>query len=207
MTPARLRLAAWLSLFNAFASIPVVALLGSLAVGDSLTFRVLHAVVLVAALAVYAVTLFTLRALLHERGIYEADALIKGLLLISGVESVLELPWLPGLSELVREGAALALSAVYWLGLIALARRLRALGDTLHGLRDRLAGALIVASVGGLALTAATIPLVGPSEPAVADTAPWMLATLVAALTTLFGYARGAIALARIFWREARTAA
>ena len=61
MTPARLRLAAWLSLLNAFASIPVVALLGSLAAGDSLTFRALHAAVLVAALVIYAVTLFTLR--------------------------------------------------------------------------------------------------------------------------------------------------
>ncbi len=204
MTPARLRLAGWLSLVNAFASVPLVALLGSLAAGDSLTLRALHAAVLVAALIIYAVTLLTLRALLHERGIYEADALIKGLLLIAGLESVLELPWLPGLTEVAREGAALALSAVYWLGLVALARRLRALGDTLHGLRDRLAGALTVAGVGGLALTAATIPLIGASEPVVADSAPWMLVTLVTAFTTLFGYARGAIALARIFWREAR---
>ena len=204
MTPARLRLAAWLSLVNAFASVPLVALLGSLAAGDSLTLRVLHAVVLVVALLIYAVTLLTLRALLHGRGIYEVDALIKGLLVISGLESLLELPWLPGLTEVVREGAALALSAVYWLGLIALARRLRALGDTLHGLRDRLAGALTVAGVGGLALTAATIPLIGAAEPMVADSTPWMLVTLVAAFTTLFGYARGAIALARIFWREAR---
>jgi hypothetical protein len=203
VTPARLRLAAWLSLGNAFASIPVVALLDSLAAGESLTFRALHAVVLVAALVIYAVTLFTLRDLLHARGIYEADAIIKGLLLISGAESVLELPWLPGVGEVAREGTALALSAVYWLGLAAFARRLRALGDPLHGLRDRLAGALMVASVGGLALTAATIPLVGVSEPAVADSTSWMLATLVAAFTTLFGYARGAIALARVFWREA----
>ena len=88
--------------------------------------------------------------------------------------------------------------------LAAVRRRLRALGDPLHGLRDRLAGALMVASVGGLALTAATIPMVGVSEPVVADSTPWMLATLVAAFTTLFGYARGAIALARVFWREAR---
>jgi hypothetical protein len=204
VTPARLRLAAWLSLLNAFASIPVVALLGSLAAGNSLTFRALHAAVLVAALVIYAVTLFTLRGLLHARGIYEVDAIIKGLLLISGVESVLELPWLPGVSEVAREGVTLALSAVYWLGLAAFARRLRALGDPLHGLRDRLAGALMVASVGGLALTAATIPMVGVSEPVVADSTPWMLATLVAAFTTLFGYARGAIALARVFWREAR---
>jgi hypothetical protein len=204
VTPARLRLAAWLSLINAFASIPVVALLGSLAAGDSLLLRALHAAVLAAALIIYAVTLFTLRDLLHARGIYEVDAVIKGLLLISAVESVLELPWLPGLGEVARQGAALALSAVYWLGLIALARRLRALGDALHGLRDRLAGAFIVASVGGLALTAATLPLIGSSEPAVADSAPWMLGTLIAAFTTLFGYARGAIALARIFWREAR---
>ena len=113
MTPTRLRLAGWLSLVNAFASVPLVALLGSLAAGDSLTFRMLHAVVLVAALIIYAVTLLTLRALLHGRGIYEADALIKGVLLISGVESVLELHWLPGLTEVAREGAALAWSPLY----------------------------------------------------------------------------------------------
>ena len=56
----------------------------------------------------------------------------------------------------------------------------------------------------GLALTAASIPLVGSREPAIADSTPWMVATLVAACTTIFGYARGSIALARIFWREAR---
>jgi hypothetical protein len=204
VTSTRLRLAAWLSLVNAFAAVPAVALFGSLAAGESLTLRALHGTVLIAALVVYAVTLFTFRALLHARGIYEADALINGLLLICALDGVLELPWLPGLSEALREGSALALSAAYWLALIVFARRLRALGDALHGFRDRLAGALVVASVGGLALTAASIPLVGSREPAMADSTPWMVATLVAACTTIFGYARGSITLARIFWREAR---
>lgn len=204
MTPSRLRLAAWLSLANAFAAVPVVALLGSLAVADRPVLRALHAGVLAVALVVYAVTLFTLRALLHARGIYEADPLIKGLLLICALQSVLELSWLPGMSEAFREGSTLALSAVYWLALIAFARRLRALGDPLHGLRERLAAALVVAAVGGLALTALSIPMVGLPEPSVAESTPWMLATLVAALTTLLGYARGSISVARIFWREAR---
>ena len=204
MTPVRLRVAAWLSLVNAFAAVPAVALLGSLAAADSVALRALHAAVLVAALIVYAVTLYTFRALLHARGIYEADALIKGLLLICAGESLLELPWLPGVRDAAREGAALALSALYWLTLIAFARRLRKLGDELYGFRDRLAGALVVASVGGLALTAASIPMIGAREPAMAESTPWMLATLVAALTTLLGYARGSITLARIFWRAAR---
>jgi hypothetical protein len=204
VTPARLRLAAWLSLVNAFAAVPAVALLGSLAAADRPLLRAAHAAVLVAALAVYAVTLFTLRALLHARGIYEADPLITGLLLICALQSVLELPWVPGVREESRDASALAVSAGYWLVLIAFARRLRALGDPLHGFRDRLAGALVVAAVGGLALTALSIPLVGSREPAMAESTPWMLATLVAALTTLLGYARGSIALARIFWRQAR---
>lgn len=203
MTPARLRLSGWLSLVNAFAAVPAVALFGGLAAGESLALRGIHAGILIAALVVYAMTLFTFRALLHARGIYEVDALIKGLLVICALDSVLELPWLPGLSEGSREGSALALSAVYWLALIAFARRLKALGDLLHGYRDRLAGALIVASVGGLTLTAMSIPLVGSREPAMADGTPWMLATMVAAFTTIFGYARGSIVLSRIFWREA----
>ncbi|HKZ05294.1 MAG TPA: hypothetical protein VJU81_07470 [Methylomirabilota bacterium] len=204
MRPARLRLAAWLSLANAFAAVPAVALLGGLAVADRPVLRVVHAAVLVGALAVYAFTLFTLRALLHARGIYEADPLIKGLLLICALQSVLELPWLPGPSETSRQGSALVLSAVYWLALIGFARRLRALGDPLHGFRERLAGALVVAAVGGLALTALSIPMIASREPAMAESTPWMLATLVAAFTTLLGYARGSIVLARIFWREAR---
>ena len=107
MTPSRLRLAAWLSLANAFAAVPAVALLGSLAAADRPLLRTAHAAVLVAALAVYAFTLFTLRALLHARGIYEADPLIKALLLICALQSVLEVPWIPGLSEMAREGSAL----------------------------------------------------------------------------------------------------
>jgi hypothetical protein len=206
VTSAQLRLAAWLSLVNAFAAVPAVALLGSLAVADRPVLRAVHIAVLVVALAVYAVTLFTLRALLHARGIYEADPLITGLLLICALQSVLELPWLPGVSDMSREGSALVLSAVYWLVLIVFARRLRTLGDPLHGFRDRLAGALVVAAVGGLALTALSIPMVGSREPAMAESTPWMLTTLVAALTTLLGYARGSIALARIFWGEARRA-
>jgi hypothetical protein len=204
VTPARLRLAAWLSLANAFAAVPAVALLGSLAAGDRPVLRIVHAAVLVGALGVYAFTLFTLRALFHARGIYEADPLIKALLLICALQSVLELPWLPGVSETSREASALVLSAGYWLVLIGFARRLRTLGDPLHGFRERLAGALVVAAVGGLALTVLAIPMVGSREPAMAESTPWMLATLVAAFTMLLGYARGSIALARIFWRAAR---
>jgi hypothetical protein len=204
VTPRRLRLAAWLSLVNAFAAVPAVALLGSLAGADSVALRALHGAVLLAALLVYAVTMFTFRAVLHARGIYEADALIKSLLLICAVESLLEVPWLPGVREGLREGAALTVSAMYWLALIVFARRMQKLGDPLHGLRDRLAGALMVASVGGLVLSAVSLPMIGTREPAMTDSTPWMLATLVAALTTLLGYARGAITLARIFRREAR---
>ena len=202
MTPARLRLVAGLSLVNAFA-VPGLALLGSLAATEGVGLRVLHTLALIAALAVYAATLLALRALLHRRGIYEVDVLIKLLLVIAVVESVLELPWLPGLRAPVREGAVLGMSGVYWLALIPFARRLRRLGDHLHGLRDRLAGALLVAAVGGIALTLVAMPGIAGRESPITDSTPWLLVALVAAFATLIGYARGAIALARIFWREA----
>ena len=204
MTLRRLRLAAWLSLANAFAAVPAVALLSSLAVDESVLLRALHAAVLLAAVAVYAVTLFTFRALLHARGVYEADPLIKAQLWVCAVLSLLDLDWALGfLGDMAREGAALAVSAVYWAVLIAYARRLQRLGDDLHGLRDRLAGALIVASVGGLALSAVSIALVGWPE-AAPGSVVWVVATLAAVLATLLGYVRASVTVARIFFREAR---
>jgi hypothetical protein len=207
VTPRRLRLAAWLSLANAFAAVPAVALLSSLAVDESVLLRALHAAVLLAAVAVYAVTLFTFRALLHARGVYEADPLIKAQLWVCAVLSLLDLDWALGfLGDMAREGAALAalaVSAVYWAVLIAYARRLQRLGDDLHGLRDRLAGALIVASVGGLALSAVSIPLVAWPE-AAPGSVVWVVATLAAVLATLLGYVRASVTVARIFFRAAR---
>ncbi len=205
MTPRRLRLAAWLSLVNAFVGVPAVALLSWLAVDESALLGTLHAAVLLAAVAAYAVTLFTFRALLHARGVYEADPLIKAQLWVCAVASVLDLHWaLRFLDDVAREGTALVGSAVYWAVLIAYARRLQRLGDDLHGLRDRLAGALIVTSLGGLALTALSIPMVGWPEAAAPDSVPWIVLTLVAALATMIGYVRASAAVARIFFREAR---
>jgi hypothetical protein len=205
VTPRLLRPAAWLSLANAFLAVPAIALLSSLAVDESVLLRALHAAVLLAAVAAYAVTLFTFRALLHARGVYEADPLIKAQLWVCAVEGLLDLHWALGfLGEVGREGAALAVAAVYWAVLIAYARRLQRLGDDLHGLRDRLAGALIVASVGGLALSAVSIPMVGWREAAAPDSVAWVVAILVAALATLLGYVRASVTVARIFFREAR---
>jgi hypothetical protein len=205
VTPRRLRLAAWLSLVNAFVGVPAVALLSWLAVDESVFLCTLHAAVLLAAVAAYAVTLFTFRALLHARGVYEADPLIKGQLWVCAVASALDLHWaLRFLDDVVRGGTALVGSAVYWVVLIAYARRLQRLGDDLHGLRDRLAGALIVTSLGGLALTALSIPMVGWPEAAAPDSVPWIVVTLVAALATMIGYVRASAAVARIFFREAR---
>jgi hypothetical protein len=204
VTPLRLRLAAWLSLVNAFVAVPAVALLSWLAADDSALLRTLHAAVLLAAVAAYAVTLFTFRALLHSRGVYEADPLIKAQLWVCAAAGVLDLHGaFRFLDDVVREGTALAGSAVYWVVLIVYARRLQRLGDDLHGLRDRLAGALVVTSLGGLALTALSIPMVGWREAAAPDSVAWIVVTLVAALATMIGYVRASAAIARIFFREA----